>query len=430
MPDVVVIGAGISGLTCARRLQKSGLDVLVIESEDRPGGVIQSHSLDGYLVESGPNSILPTAASMAEIEDAGLADELVTAPSKSPRFVYVGGKLRRVPWVLSPPGIARAMLEPLIPRGPANESAKDFFSRRFGSEVHDRLAAPFVGGIYAGDTADLSMDAAFPRIAALERSYGSVVMGMLRAKRVGPRYGLASFTRGMSTLPEGLAKGLNIRFGSPVSKLTRGWNVDHGNESTKARGVVLAVPAYTGSSLLKQISGGMSELLDSVWYAPIVVATLSVPNTRFSSKLEGFGVLVPRTEGIQVLGTLFSSSLFPGRSPDGCSLLTCFLGGALSREVVEWSDQQIWDVVTREIETVLSIGAGSATPLRLFRHRRAIPQYQMGHIDLRSSMATKVNELPGLFLAGNYIDGVSVPGSMDQGVRTADAAIQYLRRQE
>jgi len=255
-------------------------------------------------------------------------------------------------------------------------------------------------------------------------------MGMLRAKRVGPRYGLASFTRGMSTLPEGLAKGLNIRFGSPVSKLTRGWNVDHGNESTKARGVVLAVPAYTGSSLLKQISGGMSELLDSVWYAPIVVATLSVPNTRFSSKLEGFGVLVPRTEGIQVLGTLFSSSLFPGRSPDGCSLLTCFLGGALSREVVEWSDQQIWDVVTREIETVLSIGAGSATPLRLFRHRRAIPQYQMGHIDLRSSMATKVNELPGLFLAGNYIDGVSVPGSMDQGVRTADAAIQYLRRQE
>ena len=113
MADVVIIGAGVSGLTCARRLHKAGLDVLVIESGGRPGGVIRSHMDDDYLVEAGPNSILPTAISLAEIEDAGLADEIVMAPTNSPRFIYVEGKIRSVPWVLSPLGFGRALIRTL-----------------------------------------------------------------------------------------------------------------------------------------------------------------------------------------------------------------------------------------------------------------------------------------------------------------------------
>jgi len=429
MTDVVVIGAGVSGLTCARRLHKAGLDVLVIESDSRPGGVVRSHTEEGYLVESGPNSILPTPDFVAEIEDAGLGDELVMAPPDSPRFIYVGGKIRRAPWVLSPLGIGRALLEPFIPRGSEEtESVEAFFTRRFGREVHDRLAAPFIGGVYAGDTRNVSLQAAFPRLQDLERQFGSVVMGMIRSKRSGPRYGLSSFKRGMGTLPEGLARGLNIRFGSPASKLKVGWQVEFGDEGAQARVVVLAVPSYVGSELLKSISPGMAELLGSVWYAPIVVAAMAVPMTEFSGSLKGFGFLVPRTEGIQVLGTLFNSSLFPGRSPDDHALLTSFIGGALLPEVVDWSDDRIWEVVSREVETVLSLQTGSSKPIRLFRQRRAIPQYPLGHSEWLSWVNTKINELPGLFLTGNYLEGVSVPASMEHGARTADAIIEYIRR--
>jgi oxygen-dependent protoporphyrinogen oxidase len=427
MPDVVVVGAGVSGLACARRLHQGGLDVLVIESDTRPGGVVQSHTEDGYLVESGPNSILPTEASVAQIADAGLADELVTAPPNSPRYIYVGGKIRRAPWVLSPLGIGRALLEPFIPRGPEEpETVESFFTRRFGREVHDRLAAPFIGGVYAGDTSKLSLEAAFPRLEELERQYGSVVMGMIRGKRSGPRYGLSSFRRGMGTLPEGLAAGLDIRCGTPVSKLSSGWQVHFGDEGAEAPVVVLAVPSYIGSELLRSISPGMAELLGSVWYAPIVVAAMSVPDTEFQVPLTGFGFLVPRTEGVQVLGTLFNSSLFPGRSPDGQALLTSFIGGALLREVVAWSDDRIWDVVSQEVETVLSLGAGTVKPVRLFRQRRAIPQYPLGHSEWLSWVKTKINELPGLFLTGNYLEGVSVPASMEHGHRTAGAVIEYI----
>ena len=256
-------------------------------------------------------------------------------------------------------------------------------------------------------------------------------MGMIRSKSAaGLRYGLSSFRQGMETLPLGLAKGLDIRCGIPVSKLTTGWQVDFGDESAHAPVVVLAVPAHAGAELLESVSPGMSELLGSILYAPIVVVAMSVANTEFSVPLNGFGFLVPRTEGLQVLGTLFNSSLFPGRSPDGQTLLTSFIGGALHPEVIEWSEGRIWDVVSREVETILSLGSGTTNLVRMFRYRRAIPQYQVGHSDWLSWVKTKINELPGLFLTGNYLEGVSVPGSMERGVRTADAVIQYIRRAE
>ena len=154
MPDVVVVGGGISGLACAWRLQHAGLNVLVLEASQQVGGVIRSHRIDGYLVESGPNTILPTPATVGIVQEAGLEAEVVTAPSNSSRYIFVGGKLRKVPFsVLSPKGFSRALLEPFIRRSDqTEETLESFFNRRFGKEVHDRLAAPFVSGIYAGDT--------------------------------------------------------------------------------------------------------------------------------------------------------------------------------------------------------------------------------------------------------------------------------------
>ena len=429
MADVVVIGAGISGLTCAWQVRRAGLDVVLLEAGGRPGGVIQSHRIGDYIVESGPNTILPTARSLQIISDAGLSDQLLGAPLRSPRFIYVGGRLRRVPWVLSIRGAMRAIAEPFRPRRPnhGDESLHSFFTRRFGAEVHDRLVAPFVGGIYAGDTRQLSLQATFPRIEKLEARYGSVVLGMLRERRSGARHRLSSFGAGMETLPAGLARNLDIRYGVDVARLSLGWKVETTEEVFEPSAVVVATPSDAVCELLRPVDLELSALFDAVPCAPIIVAASAFDERSFKVPLTGFGFLVPRTEGFHTLGTLYSSSLFANRAPGGKVLLTSFLGGALEPEVVDWSDDRLWETVESEMKTMLPL-EGGMTPLALFRYRRAIPQYHLGHSQWRTDVLRRIAGKPGLFLAGNYLNGVSVPASMEQGQQVGDAVIEYVRR--
>lgn len=432
MPDVVVVGAGLSGLACARRLRALGLDARVVEARPRPGGVVWSDRVDGCLVEAGPNTILPTSETMAIISDAGIADRMVTAPPGAPRFVYVGGRLRRVPWALSPAGTLRALAEPLVRRrqDPSDESLAAFFTRRFGPETHERLAAPFVTGIYAGDTSELGVQGVFPRLVELERAHGSVILGMLLGRRRGGfRHRLASFRDGMGTLATGLAAELDVRYGASVESLTPGWRARIDGESIRVAAIVVATPAYAASRLLRAVDPHLAGLLESVCYAPIVVASVSVADRDFPRPLAGFGFLAPRSEGLNVLGTLFNSCLFPGRAPEGETLLTSFLGGRLSPGVVDWPEDRIWRAVDADLRRVLKLAPGSpGRPIRLLRYPQAIPQYRIGHPEWRSRLETRLREQPGLFLTGNYLDGVSLPAAMEHGARTADRVIRYLRR--
>ena len=429
MPDVVVIGGGISGLACAWQIRRAGFEVVILEANTRPGGVIQSHQLDGYLVESGPNSILPTPATFELLQDLGLTEEIVIAPPKSPRFIYVKGRLRRVPWVLSPGGAIRALAEPLISRNrnDGDESLASFFRRRFGTEVHDRLIAPFVSGIYAGNTEELSIEATFPRMKELELLYGSVVLGALRGALSRPRPTLSSFRSGMETLPQGLARNLDIRFGVDDTRLEPGWSVDSSQGRFQAKAVVVATPSDAVTALLTPVDPDLGNVFRTVPYAPILVAATSVGEAQLRAPLDGFGFLVPRTEGLHTLGTLFSSSLFPGRAPEGRVLLTSFLGGATEPGLVQWSDERVWETVESELKQVLGF-EGSVKPLALFRYPRAIPQYRLGQPRWREDAMERIGKQPGLFLTGNYLSGVSVPASIEQGQRTGSAAIEYLRR--
>jgi oxygen-dependent protoporphyrinogen oxidase len=255
MPDVIVIGAGLSGLSCAWELRRQGLTSVVLESGEEPGGVIRSVRRDGFLVECGPNSILPTEGALTMIREAGLEGERVAAGAGLGRFVFVNGHLRRVPWVLSPRGGLRALLEPFVRRRVSgeDETLRDFFTRRFGRQVHDRLAAPFVGGIYAGDTGELGMEGAFATLAGLERDFGSVSLGYLRSPRSGVRRPLSSFRQGMATLPRGLAQGLDIRYGAPVECVTSEggqWVAHAAGAAFSARAVVCSAPAVRAAGLL------------------------------------------------------------------------------------------------------------------------------------------------------------------------------------
>ena len=182
----------------------------------------------------------------------------------------------------------------------------------------------------------------------------------------------------METLPKALARGLSVRYNVAQVRVRRGWHVEFGGESVQARAVVVAVPAYAGARVLCDVDSDLLQQLSSVSYAPILVAASSIRDTQRKAPLNGFGFLVPRSEGLSILGTLFSSSLFPGRAPAGCALMTSFLGGALSPELVGWSDDRLWETVNMELKRILQF-EGETRPLRLFRYERAIPQYRVGH---------------------------------------------------
>jgi len=425
-PDVVVVGAGITGLSCAYRLRKLGIDALVLESSDRIGGVIRTESINGHLVEWGPGSLLPTSHTFKILEEMGLADDLIEADPKSPRYIVVNGQLRPIP--LGPlgfGGILRGLAEPFVrSKSKDDESVSSFFRRRFGDQVLERLAGPFVTGIFAGNVEKLSVGAVFPRILEIEQEYGSVIWGMLRGKPKAsnpeskPRKGtISSLPKGLETLPARLSEGLSIQ--------TKCSGVRIGKE-VQAKATVLAIPAYQAAEVLHELYPDLAGTLSSIEYAPVVVAATSLPISSLTVPLRGFGFLAPQSERMTILGTVFNSLLFAGRAPDDRILLTSFLGGALKPEVYDWPETRIWETVCAELKRVLKTSL-QPEPLGLYRHRRAIPQYNIGQRQRVEEIAGEVKRVPGLFVTGNFLHGVSVPACMEHGDTTAAAVAEFLR---
>jgi len=432
-PDVVVLGAGITGLTCAFRLQKMGFDVLILESSDRAGGVIRSEQINGHLVEWGPNSLLPTPHTFSLLEEIGLLKDLIEAPPKSPRYIVVNGKMKVVPFgPMSYRGLFRALGEPFVRSRSGGEDSSDesiasFFRRRFGDEAHDRLVAPFVAGIYAGDTEKLSIGATFPRMLDVERRSGSLIKGMLMQKTggtaktekpAGPRRGsrVSSFPQGMGVLTQRLAEMISIRYNTTGVRI---------GSDVHPRATVVAVPAHRAAEIFEETQPEIAASLRAIEYAPIVVAATSLPLEGLTEPHRGFGFLVAKGERVHMLGTVFNSSLFADRAPQNRLLLTSFLGGATKPEAFDWPEQRVWDVVCSELKQILKTSV-LPEPVALFRHLLAIPQYTIAHQARAQDLRDAMKRCPGLFLAGNFLDGVSVPACMEQGDATAHMVAEFL----
>jgi len=425
--DVVVIGAGISGLSCAWTLKKLGIDATVLEAGSSPGGVIRTRKIDGYQIEAGPNSFQSATAALDLVEELDLWDELLPPAPNAPRFVYWDGKLRKFPFgPLTFSGIARLFREPFIrSRSSEDESVQDFFVRRVGREAHDRLVAPALTGIYAGSTANLSMAAVFPKIVSMERESGSLTSAFLKTlrgrKKAGgpprrkPKGAVFSFEEGVETLPKRIAAKLNIQY-----------NVE-GARIGEAPVTVVTTPAHRAADLFRSRNAELAGLLCKVQYAPMVIAAVSLPDHSFSHPLAGFGFLVPRNQGLHLLGALFSSALFPGRAPNGQQLLTCFVGGAFEPEAIAWPDEHVWETVCNEIKAAMHTSE-LPRPVALFRQPHAIPQYNIGHLHFVQAVKEQLQRERGLFITGNYLEGVSVPACIEQGSRTARAVADYLGR--
>jgi oxygen-dependent protoporphyrinogen oxidase len=451
--DVVVVGAGISGLTAAFRLHRGGLRVAVLEAAARGGGVIETFSQEDWRFEMGPNTVLASDESVGRlIRDAGLdGEKLLAAPQAKRRYLSKGGTLVPLPGgpqsLLATPLFSagaklRLLREPWIGRPPAGveETIAQFVHRRLGREVLDYAVAPFVSGVYAGDPERLSARWAVPKIHALEREHGSLIRGAIaqgKKQRKGPAPtgsggGMISFREGLEALPRRLAREIgDVRTGVTVIGITShashagGFSVATSAGPIAARRVVLAVPADAAARLLDEATAGASRTLAEIPYAAVAMVSLGWRREEVGHPLDGFGFLVPRQEGLRLLGCLFPSELFPGRAPEGHVALAAFAGGRTDPELVGWDEARIATTLIAELRALLDLRGDPAFQL-VRRWPRAIPQYEVGHGRFVERAKEIEAALPGLRLAGNYLGGISVPDCIGNATALAEEMLREM----
>ncbi len=424
--DILVVGGGISGLTTAFHLARSGRRVAVLEASERVGGSIETCVDGAWRFETGPNTVVENDESVGRlIRDCGLEGEKVTAAATAKRrYLFKSGCL--VPLPAGPGGFLatplfplsaklRLLREPWIgrPADGVEESIAQFVRRRLGQAFLDYAVGPFVSGVYAGDPERLSVRWAVPKIFALEERHGSLIRGAL-ARRKGPAPGgaMISFRHGLEELPRKLAREIgDVRTGVACAKVIRtggGFRAETAAGPVEAQRVVLAVPADVAARLLDEATAGASRLFAEIPYAPVAVVSLGWRRADVGHPLGGFGFLAPRKEGLRVLGCLFPSEIFPGRAPAGHVALAAFAGGRTDPEIVEWDDERTVEAVVSELRGPLGLQGEPAFQL-VRRWPRAIPQYELGHGRFVERAREIERALPGLRIGGNFLAGVSVP---------------------
>ena len=427
MHKVIIIGGGISGLASAWFLREKGWQPLILEAGDPAGGSICSRREAGFLLDTGANSMMLKGEIVpAWFRRIGMDGEMIEAnPLAKRRYVLKDGVPLALPNgplaflrnpILSAAAKARLLGEPFRPRSTdPDESIAAFVRRRLGPEVLDWMVDPFVSGVFAGDPERLSLRATLPRLAALEDTGGSLLRGAWRTRhakgprRVAPR--LVSFRNGLQMLPLKVADLLGdaVHSGCAVERIHREgdlWVAEAADQSWRAPRLVLAVPAYVAAQLLTPLHAELAAELHAIRYPSVMTMALGFAQAQVAHALDGFGMLIPRKLGLETLGVLFSSTIFPGRAPAGQVLLTAFIGGA-QNDISDRPDGALLSSVMQEISPALGI-SGAPHFVHTRRWQRAIPQYERGHLDRIRRIDAALATLPGLALRANWRDGVAL----------------------
>jgi oxygen-dependent protoporphyrinogen oxidase len=462
MTRIAIIGGGISGLAAAFALQehrRAGADVeyVLYESSPRLGGVLRTETIDGCIVEAGPDSFITEKPWATDLCRAlGLGGELIGSNDADRKtYILTRGKLVVMPdglMFMVPTKILPTGLSPLFsfktklrmtqelfhpPRAvDHDESVAAFVERHYGSEMVDRLADPLLSGVYGGEAASLSVRAVLPRFAEMERTHGSLGRAMLAARKkmsAGPRTTapplFTSLKDGMQHLAETVVSRLtptSLLTNAPVQSVqpeAGGWLVSAGMQSDQFDGVIIALPGGAAAQVLRLASPELSAELAAVQYSSSITVGLGYDRNVRESLPPGFGFLVPRSEGKRLLAATFVHNKFPHRAPDDRALLRCFFAGKNAEDVWPLSDDEIIGIVRSELQQILGL---RAEPIfaRVYKWKSAMAQYGVGHLDRLDRIERLRQQLPGLALAGNAYRGIGVPDCIRSGTTAAKQFVE------
>lgn len=460
---VTIIGGGISGLAAAHRTVELSrergrpVSLTLLESRERLGGNIETERAGGFLLEGGPDSFISEKPwALALCRRLGLEDRLVRTDDRFRKtFVWHGGRLHALPdgfQLLAPTRLApflasglfswrgklRMGLDLVLPRGPGgDQSLGSFVRRRLGAEALERVAQPLVAGIYTADPDELSLAATMPRFLELERRERSIIKAMWRAMKRAPQSGTSgarwslfvTFREGMGELVEALASRLPVgacelkRQAVGVERQGETWRVTTADGSRlDADRLIVATEAHVTSRLLRYVDPAAAALLGEIGYASSATVSLGFRRDDVPHPLDGFGFVVPRGEGRQILACTFSSVKYPGRAPEGHVLIRCFLGGALDAGVLERDDDGMVAAAREELRAALGV---TAAPLltRVRRYPCSMPQYRVGHVAQVDAVTRALDARSGLFLAGGAYRGVGIADCIHSGEVAAERAL-------
>ncbi|MCF7804036.1 MAG: protoporphyrinogen oxidase [Candidatus Marinimicrobia bacterium] len=457
--DVVVIGAGVSGLSAAYWLKQQGHSVQILEKADRIGGSIQTTREDGFIIEHGPNSGMETNPVIGKlVESLGLEDQMIYANDEANnRYIVRDKELHPLPMaplkffktkLFSRKAKWRVPLELFIGKAPEDkeETVAEFVSRRLGPEFLDYAINPFVAGVFAGDPKELSVKAAFPKLAALEENYGGIFKGVIKGRRERKKRleegeeskqsaQMFSFRNGLGTLTESLGSELadSIETGVEVQSVASGddeWQVTYSKDGesreVSADSVLFAVPAYVASEFIRDLDNETAAALDAIPYAKAIMMYSAFDKKDVPIDLDGFGYLIPEKEEMNILGTIWSTTVFENRAPEGKVSFTTFVGGRRQPEKLELSDEELLQQMREDFAILMGV---EARPEKLFIRRwpKAIPQYTLGHLEREARMETFEENHPGLFITGNHRGGISVADCIKHSEPRAEAIYEYLK---
>jgi protoporphyrinogen/coproporphyrinogen III oxidase len=470
---VVIVGGGISGLAAAFSLQEkaaqAGLPIrcTILESDPAWGGKIVTHRIGDLVTEAGPDSFLSQKQAGLDLcTKLGLADQLINTndTGKKACVLHRGrlhdlpeGLLSFVPKQLGPflqnglmswPGLVRMGFEFAVPPGSPrdDESLAEFLRRRFGVQAYERLLEPLMAGIYAGDAEQMSLRATFARFFELEQQYGSIMRGMLAAKKSaesGPtghsrRTMFVSLKNGLSDLVTALTsrltqQGVELRVGARVDALRvrshelGRWMYDlilQDGSALSAESVVLATPAYVSADLLRPLTPIAGGLLDLTPYASTATIAMAFPRIQ-TSAIEGFGFIIPRAEQRHLIASTWTSLKWPHRAPSDQLLVRCYVGGVGREDILQREDQALVTTVREELASICGIRA-EPTYTEVNRWWKAMPQYTIGHLGRLAQLDAVVSRYPGLILTGAAYRGVGIPDCIRDGALAAERVIQDL----
>jgi protoporphyrinogen/coproporphyrinogen III oxidase len=460
MLEFLIIGGGISGLAtaylCSAQLTGAGE---LWESSDRLGGTIGTDRVDGYSADWGPNGFLDREPlTLRLVNELGLTGQLEPAnPKSEKRFIVKNGRLYPVPLspvkmlgtgLLRPLEKARVFCEPLIPgrKNDGEESVFDFAARRIGHAAAETFVDPMVSGVFGGLARELSLPACFPVMREMELRYGGLVKAMIArqlekrrsGKRTdaknaggpaGPAGRLTSFKTGFDVLTDCLGAKLGgaikkQQAAVQILKREDGWEIiDQNGKSTRARRIVIACPTYAAAPMFSDFDPELSEAFNSFPYAPIVVVATGHRREDVVHPLDGFGFLIPRSQKLRTLGSIWTSSIFAERAPEGYVQFRSMLGGAGDASATGLSNEQLWNILKRELDPLIGI-RNDPRFLRVYRWERGIPQFTLGHRERRARLERLLERHPGLFVVGNAYYGVSLNECVKMAYKVSEKILQ------